>query len=58
MSAIARSVAEGVLSPYDGAELSRIVESWVRALEVADFERRLKELEAAKREETANAARA
>jgi hypothetical protein len=57
MSAIARSVAEGGLSPYDGAELSRIVESWVRALEVADFERRLKELEDA-REEAAHAARA
>ena len=45
MGAITRAVAEGGLSPYDGAELSRIVESWVRALEVADFERRLKELE-------------
>ena len=52
MGAIARAVAEGGLSPYDAAELSRLVESWVRALEVADFERRLTELEAA------NAARA
>ena len=47
MAAITRAVAEGGLTPYDGAELSRIVESWVRALEVADFERRLTELEAA-----------
>ena len=45
IGAITRAVAEGDLSPYDGAELSRIVESWVRALEVADFEHRLKELE-------------
>jgi hypothetical protein len=45
IGAIARSVAEGGLSPYDGAELSRIVESWVRALEAGEFERRLKELE-------------
>jgi hypothetical protein len=45
MGAIARSVAEGGLSPYDGAELSRIVESWLRALEIGDFERRLTELE-------------
>ena len=47
MGAIARAVAEGALSPYDAAELSRLVESWVRALEAADFERRLTELEAA-----------
>jgi uncharacterized protein DUF5681 len=51
IGAIARAVAEGGLSPYDGAEFSRIVESWVRALEIADFERRLKELEDAKRED-------
>ena len=57
IAAIARSVAEGGVSPYDGVELSRIVESWVRALEIADFERRLKELENAKRED-AHAARA
>jgi hypothetical protein len=57
IAAIARSVAEGGLSPYDGAELSRIVESWVRALEIADFEHRLQELEDAK-EENAHAARA
>ena len=52
MGAIARAVAAGGVSPYDGAELSRLVESWVRALEAGDFERRLKELE------DANAARA
>jgi hypothetical protein len=57
IGAIARSVAEGGLSPDDGAELSRIVESWVRALEAGDFERRLKQLEDATGED-ANAARA
>ena len=57
IAAIARSVAEGGVSPYDGVELSRIVESWVRALEITDFERRLQELEDAK-EEDAHAARA
>jgi hypothetical protein len=45
MNAIARAVSAGAVTPYDGAELSRIVETRVRALEVADFERRLKELE-------------
>jgi hypothetical protein len=50
MGAIASAAAEGAITPYDGAELARIVESCVRALEVADFERRLKELEDAKGE--------
>lgn len=45
MGAIARAAAAGAITPYDGAELARIVESCVRALEVAEFERRLKELE-------------
>jgi hypothetical protein len=46
MAAIARAAAEGAITPYDGAELSRIVESCVRALELGDFERRLREVEA------------
>jgi len=45
MAAISRAVAQGAVTPYDGAELSRLVESCVRTLEVAEFERRLKELE-------------
>jgi hypothetical protein len=45
MGAITRAAAEGAITPYDGAELSRIIESCVRALEVSDFERRLKALE-------------
>jgi hypothetical protein len=45
MTAIAQAAADGAITPYDGAELARIVESCVRALEVAEFERRLKELE-------------
>jgi hypothetical protein len=51
LGAITRAVAEGAVSLYDGAECARIVESWVRALEIADFERRLKVLEDAKRED-------
>ena len=45
MGAITRAAAAGAITPYDGAELSRIIESCVRALEVSDFERRLRELE-------------
>jgi hypothetical protein len=45
INAIVRAAATGAITPDDGAELARIVESCVRALEVADFERRLKELE-------------
>jgi hypothetical protein len=45
MTAIAQAAAEGAITPYDGAELARIVESCVRALDVAEFERRLRELE-------------
>jgi hypothetical protein len=45
MAAIARAAAAGTITPDDGAELARIVESCVRTLEIADFERRLKELE-------------
>ncbi len=45
MGAIARAVAAGAVTPYDGAELSRIVEGCVRALEIGEFERRLRELE-------------
>jgi hypothetical protein len=45
MGAIARAAAQGAITPYDAAELSRLVESCMRALELGDFERRLKELE-------------
>jgi hypothetical protein len=45
MAAITRAVAAGAVTPYDGAELSRLLESFVRTLEVGEFERRLRELE-------------
>jgi hypothetical protein len=45
MGALAEAVAAGAVSPYDGAEFSRILETYVRALETGDFERRLAELE-------------
>jgi hypothetical protein len=45
MGAIAEAAAVGAITPYDGAELSRILESYVRAMEAGEFERRLAELE-------------
>ena len=45
IGAIARAAAAGTITAADGAELARIVESCVRALDIAEFERRLKELE-------------
>jgi hypothetical protein len=32
-------------TPYDGAELSRILETYAKAIEIGEFERRLEELE-------------
>ncbi len=55
MAAIARAAAEGAITPFDGAELSRIVESCVRAFDIGDFERRLAGLE--RQVEAAGAAR-
>ena len=45
MSAVAQATAEGTITPYDGAELSRILETYAKAIEIGEFERRLKELE-------------
>jgi primosomal protein N'' len=45
MAAITRAAAEGVITPGEAAELARVVEIFVRAVETSDFERRLRELE-------------
>jgi hypothetical protein len=47
MAAITAAVAEGAITPGEGAEVGMIVETYLRALEASDFERRLKALEAA-----------
>jgi hypothetical protein len=56
MGAVAQAVAAGAITPYDGAELSRILETYARAIEIGDFERRLAELE--REREGGHAARA
>jgi hypothetical protein len=47
MAAITTAVAEGTITPGEGAEVGVVVETYLRALEASDFDRRLKALEAA-----------
>jgi hypothetical protein len=45
MASIAEAVANGELAAGEAAELSKLVESFVKALEVTDFDKRLRLLE-------------
>jgi hypothetical protein len=45
MAAITAAVALGELTPAEGGELSRMVESYVKAVEVSEIELRLQMLE-------------
>lgn len=45
-AAIVKAVAEGEITPSEAGELTRVLESYSRILEVADHEERLKRLEA------------
>jgi hypothetical protein len=47
MAAITTAAIDGAITPGEAAELARVVEIFVRAVETSDFERRLKELEEA-----------
>jgi hypothetical protein len=47
MAAITNAAASGAITPGEAAELARVVEIFVRAVETSDFERRLRELEEA-----------
>ena len=44
-AAVAAAVAAGELTPSEAAELGKLVECFVRALEVMDIDQRLRELE-------------
>jgi DNA-binding GntR family transcriptional regulator len=46
MAFIAAAVAAGTITPSEAAELSRLVESCMRAIEAGDFVQRLQVLEA------------
>ena len=47
MAAITTAAGQGMITPGEAAELARVVEIFVRAVETSDFERRLRELEEA-----------
>ena len=46
MAAIAAGVANGELAPGEAAEMSRLVEAYVKALEASEFDLRLRAVEA------------
>ena len=46
-SAILTAVADGDLTPSEAAELGKLIESYVKALEATEFEERLRRLEGA-----------
>jgi hypothetical protein len=45
MAAITTAVASGELTPTEAAELSRVIDSYLKAIELTDIERRLHTLE-------------
>jgi hypothetical protein len=45
LSALAAAVSEGALSSAEAAELSQVVDAFIRALEVGEIEARLQRLE-------------
>ena len=47
MAAVARGVADGTLSPAEAFAISQMVDTFVRAIDARDFERRLRHLEEA-----------
>jgi hypothetical protein len=45
MAAITTAAGQGAITPGEAADLARVVEIFVRAVEASDFERRLQQLE-------------
>jgi hypothetical protein len=45
MAAITTAATTGEITPGEAAELARVVEIYARAVEVTDFDRRLRQLE-------------
>jgi hypothetical protein len=46
MASIAAAVARGVITPSEAAELSRLIATYINAIEVSEFDRRLQIIEA------------
>ena len=47
MKSVAAALADGIITPGEGEAFARIVDTFVRAIETSDFERRLKAMERA-----------
>jgi len=56
MGAIGKAEAHGTITPDEAFKLSQMVDTFVRAIDTSDFDRRLQILENAGAEESANAA--
>jgi hypothetical protein len=46
MAALAGAAAQGIIAPGEAAQLAQVVETYLRAIEATDLERRLRALEA------------
>jgi hypothetical protein len=46
MAAVTAAVVGGIITPAEGAEVAKVVDTYVRAIEASDFDRRLRVLEA------------
>jgi len=46
MAALALAAAQGIITPGEAAQLSQVVETYIRAIETTDLERRLRAVEA------------
>jgi hypothetical protein len=49
MGAVAGAAAQGAITPGQAVQFAQIVEATARAIEITDFDRRLRDLEAAKK---------
>ena len=45
MKAVAAALADGIITPGEGEAIARMVDTFVRAIQTSDFERRLKAIE-------------
>ena len=55
MGAIVKAAAQGAITPDEAYKLSQMVDTFVRAIDTSDFDRRLQILEKADAEKSANA---
>jgi len=55
MGAIVKAAAQGTITPDEAFKLSQMVDTFVRAIDTSDFDKRLQKLENVGAEESANA---